>query len=116
MPDKKYIEDHPYISYSKPILTDEDMLEQSKSFYDFMDNRRSVREFSDRAVPREVVENLIKTARHSGNSQTTWTFVVWIRYKKTDTTAAKKKTRKLESRMSGLAGRQKPLGQTNKPF
>jgi hypothetical protein len=45
---KKYIEDHPYIAYSKPILTDEDMLEKSKSFYDLMENRRSVREFSDR--------------------------------------------------------------------
>jgi hypothetical protein len=30
MPNKKYIEDHPYIAYSKPILTDEDMLEKIK--------------------------------------------------------------------------------------
>jgi iodotyrosine deiodinase len=78
MPNKKYIEDHPYIAYSKPILTDEDMLEKSKSFYDLMENRRSVREFSDRAIPREVIENLIKTASTapSGAHKQPWTFCV----------------------------------------
>ena len=78
MPDKKYIENHPYISYSKPILTDEDMLKRSKSFYNFMENRRSVREFSDRAVPRKVIENLIKTASTapSGAHKQPWTFCV----------------------------------------
>jgi len=78
MPDKKYIEDHPYIAYSKPILTDEEMLERSKSFYDSMDNRRSVREFSDKPVPRKVIENLIKTASTapSGAHKQPWTFCV----------------------------------------
>ncbi|EIA10584.1 nitroreductase family protein [Flavobacterium frigoris] len=78
MPDKKHIEDHPYITYSKPILTDKEMLERSKSFYDFMDNRRSVREFSDKPVPRKVIENLIKTASTapSGAHKQPWTFCV----------------------------------------
>jgi len=78
MPNKKHIEDYPYIAYSKPILTDEDLLQRSKSFYDFMDNRRSVREFSDRAIPREVIENLIKTASTapSGAHKQPWTFCV----------------------------------------
>jgi iodotyrosine deiodinase len=78
MPNKKYIEDYPYISYSKPRSTDEDLLQRSKSFYHFMDNRRSVREFADRAVPREVIENLIKTASTapSGAHKQPWTFCV----------------------------------------
>lgn len=78
MPEKKYIEDHPYIAYSKPILTDEEMLERSKFFYDSMDNRRSVREFSDKPVPRKVIENLIKTASTapSGAHKQPWTFCV----------------------------------------
>jgi iodotyrosine deiodinase len=78
MPNKKHIEDYPYIAYSKHILTDEDLLQRSKSFYDFMDNRRSVREFSDRAIPREVIENLIKTASTapSGAHKQPWTFCV----------------------------------------
>jgi nitroreductase len=29
-------------------------------FFEAMDSRRSTREFSDRPVPREVIENLIK--------------------------------------------------------
>lgn len=78
MPVKKIIEDHPYISYSKPILTDQEMLERSSSFYEAMDSRRSVREFSDRAVPREVIENLLKTASTapSGAHKQPWTFCV----------------------------------------
>lgn len=78
MPDKKIIEDHPYISYSKPIHSDEEMIEHSLSFYEAMDSRRSVREFSDRPVPREVIENLIKTASTapSGAHKQPWTFCV----------------------------------------
>jgi hypothetical protein len=73
---KKYIEDHPYIAYSKPILTDEDMLEKSKSFYDLMENRRSVRGFLT-GLFREVIENLIKTSQRplQGHKQP-WTFCV----------------------------------------
>jgi hypothetical protein len=59
MSDKKIIEDHPYIRYSKPILSDKEMLARSISF-EAMDSRRSTREFSDRPVPREVIETLIK--------------------------------------------------------
>jgi hypothetical protein len=32
MSDKKKIEDHPYIRYSKPILSDKEMLARSISF------------------------------------------------------------------------------------
>jgi hypothetical protein len=32
MSDKKIIEDHPYIRYSKPILSDKEMLARSLSF------------------------------------------------------------------------------------
>jgi nitroreductase len=78
MPDKKLIEDHPYIRYSKPILSAEEMLERSRSFYEAMDSRRSAREFSDRPVPREVIENIIKTASTapSGAHKQPWTFCV----------------------------------------
>lgn len=78
MPDKKLIEDHPYIRYSKPILSAEEMLERSLSFYEAMDSRRSAREFSDRPIPREVIENIIKTASTapSGAHKQPWTFCV----------------------------------------
>ncbi|SEA95821.1 Nitroreductase [Flavobacterium gillisiae] len=78
MHEKKLIEDHPYIRYSKPILSAEEMLERSLSFYEAMDSRRSAREFSDRPVPREVIENIIKTASTapSGAHKQPWTFCV----------------------------------------
>jgi iodotyrosine deiodinase len=78
MYDKKIIENHPYIRYRKPILSDEEMLARSLSFFEAMDLRRSTRAFSDRPIPREVIENLIKTASTapSGAHKQPWTFCV----------------------------------------
>jgi iodotyrosine deiodinase len=78
MTNKKLIEDHPYIAYSKPFLEDETIQKRIKSFYEFMDNRRSVREFSSHPVPREVIENIIRTASTapSGAHKQPWTFCV----------------------------------------
>ncbi len=52
-------------------------LGRSRRFYDEMDRRRSVRHFSDRPVPREVMENLIRAASSapSGAHRQPWTFV-----------------------------------------
>ena len=52
-------------------------LERSRRFYDQMDQRRSVRHFSDRPVSREVIENLIRAASSapSGAHRQPWTFV-----------------------------------------
>lgn len=123
MPDKKYIEDHPYVGYNKPLLNDEEMLERSKSFYDFMDNRRSVREFSDREVPLEVIENLIKTASTapSGAHKQPWTFCVISNpevKKQIRIAAEEEEFQSYESRMSSdWLEDLKPLGTDwHKPF
>ncbi len=52
------------------------MLERSRSFYKFMDRRRSLRMFSDKPVPKELIENLIRTASSapSGAHKQPWTF------------------------------------------
>ena len=49
---------------------------EAQQFYDFMDLRRSVRDFSDRPVPRELMEKLILTASSapSGAHKQPWTF------------------------------------------
>jgi hypothetical protein len=62
MPIKKLIDDHPYISYNKPILSDHEMLEHTIILWK-KGNRRSVREFSDRPISRKVIENIIKLPR-----------------------------------------------------
>ncbi|RWS15463.1 iodotyrosine deiodinase 1-like protein [Dinothrombium tinctorium] len=54
------------------------MIERSASFYREMNNRRSVRHFSDEDVDIEVIENIIRTAGTSPSGAHTepWTFVV----------------------------------------
>ncbi|KAJ8045825.1 Iodotyrosine deiodinase 1 [Holothuria leucospilota] len=43
-------------------FTEEEMVERSEQFYKEMNDRRSVRFYSDRPVPLRVIENIIKTA------------------------------------------------------
>jgi iodotyrosine deiodinase len=78
MESKKTIGGYPYISYSKPILQENEMIEKSASYFQWLDTRRSVREFSDRPIPRAVIENIIKSASTapSGAHKQPWTFCV----------------------------------------
>ena len=59
-------------------LSAEEMLERSRQFLDRMYLRRTVRQFSDRPVAREVIENCIRTAATSpsGANMQPWHFVV----------------------------------------
>jgi nitroreductase len=52
------------------------MRERAGAFRTFMTRRRTVREFSDRAVPREIIEDSVMTAASapSGANQQPWTF------------------------------------------
>lgn len=71
---KKY-----FIPYTTPLhLTQEEMLSQSAQFYEFMKTRRSIRDFSDRDIPQEIIDNCIKTAgtAPSGANQQPWHFVI----------------------------------------
>jgi iodotyrosine deiodinase len=67
-----------HIPYSLPSKSDQEMIHASSEFYRFMNTRRSVRFFSSRSVPRQVIENIILTAgtSPSGAHQQPWTFVV----------------------------------------
>lgn len=75
---KKIIDGYSYILYSKPIFSDEEMVKRSKTFYEWMDSRKSVRTFSDKKVPRIVIENIIKSASTapSGVHKQPWTFCI----------------------------------------
>jgi iodotyrosine deiodinase len=74
----KRIDGYPYIAYQKETYPPEQMEQRASEFYGFMDQRRSVREFSDRPVPRKVIEHLILTASTapSGAHKQPWTFCV----------------------------------------
>ncbi len=61
-----------YIEYPQP-----EMLARSEQFYQDIKRRHSIRKFSDRDVPREIIENCIKaagTAPNGANHQP-WHFV-----------------------------------------
>jgi iodotyrosine deiodinase len=73
----KQINEYPYISYQPEILHSETVLSNTKTFYEKMDGRRSVREFSDMPVSQDVIEQIILTASSapSGAHKQPWTFV-----------------------------------------
>lgn len=61
-----------YIEY--PV---EEMLSRSRTFYQDIKRRHSIRSFSDRPVPKEIIENCIKAAgtAPSGANHQPWHFV-----------------------------------------
>lgn len=67
-----------HIPYDQITFDENEMAERSSSFYDFMDKRRSVRFFSTKDVPLEIVNNILKTASTapSGANKQPWTFCV----------------------------------------
>lgn len=68
--------EYPFVPYAPLRFSDAEMLQRSADHFAFMDQRRSVREFSDKPVPRELMENLIRTASTapSGAHKQPWTF------------------------------------------
>lgn len=69
---------YPFVAYSHDVYSEDEMLFRSKVFYDWMNKRRTVRDFSDQPVPKEVIENIVLTASSapSGAHKQPWTFCV----------------------------------------
>ncbi len=65
-----------FIPYKSAQLDKNQMTQHSLDFYQNMNLRRSVRDYSDRDVPKEVIENIIMTASTapSGAHKQPWTF------------------------------------------
>ena len=75
-PDEKIINGFRHIIHDHESYSKEEMIHRSRTFYQWLDQRRSVREFSDRPVPKEVIENILKAASTapSGAHKQPWTF------------------------------------------
>lgn len=65
-----------FIDLNFEIADEEIMLKNSIDFYNTMNKRRSVREFSDKKVPQKIIENIIMTASTapSGAHKQPWFF------------------------------------------
>lgn len=66
------------IPYNPTKKTKDESLKASEEFFNMINQRRSVRFFSDEDVPEEVINNIIKTASSapSGAHKQPWTFCV----------------------------------------
>ena len=69
---------YPYIEYKRESYTEAEMLKRSKEFHDWLDKRRTVRDFSTKPIPKEVIENILLAASTapSGAHKQPWTFCV----------------------------------------
>lgn len=67
-----------FIPYVKETYTATETQARSRSHYQYMDKRRTVREFSNKPIAYEVIENLLMTASTapSGAHKQPWTFCV----------------------------------------
>lgn len=69
---------HPFIPYVHETVSTEDLIEASTNFFTLMNRRRSIRYFSEKEIPFEVIENIVKTASTapSGAHKQPWTFCI----------------------------------------
>ncbi len=118
MSDYKFI---PLSNYKE--FSPDEMIKRSKEFYDLIKQRRTVREFSNKPVPKEVINNCIRAAgtAPSGANLQPWHFVVVSdsKIKKQIRTAAEEEEKEFYTKrapkewLEALA----PLGtDENKPF
>ncbi len=74
----KLINGYPFVMYSRETYPPNDMLERTRSFAKWMDSRRTCRDFSDKPIPKEVIDNIVLTASTapSGAHKQPWTFCI----------------------------------------
>ena len=108
---------------SLPEYSLEEMLQESLAFYRKLNNRRTIRDFSDKPIEREVIENCIRTAgtAPSGANMQPWHFVLILdpKIKKKIRISAEKEEREFYSKRAPKEWLEvlAPLGtDDNKPY
>lgn len=119
----KVINGYSFNRFEHTALSAEAMMNRSYAFFEEMNSRRTVRDFSNKSVPLEIINNLIRTASTapSGAHKQPWTFCVVSNpeIKRQIRIAAEKEEREsYEGRMSEEWLRDLQLLQTDwqKPF
>jgi nitroreductase len=74
----KQIDGFDFVRYRPEVYSPEETLQRSRSFYESINRRRTVRDFSDKPVDIEVINNLLRAASTapSGAHKQPWTFCV----------------------------------------
>ena len=67
-----------FIPYSKDTYSEVETVSRSTEHLNYMDKRRTVRDFSSKPIPKQVIENIIMTASSapSGANKQPWAFCV----------------------------------------
>ena len=75
---KKLIDNFPFVSYAKKTYEISEMDARCQLFFEWMNTRRTVRDFSDKSIPENIIENIILSASTapSGAHKQPWTFCV----------------------------------------
>jgi len=78
MKDIKLINGYPFIKHNKKSYSADEMAARAAAFTQWMNERRTCRDFSNKAIAKEVIENIILTASSapSGAHKQPWTFCV----------------------------------------
>lgn len=78
MSETKLINGYPFIKHTPIECSEEERIAQSHKFLELMMQRRSVRFFRDKPVPKEAIENVIAVANSapSGANKQPWTFCI----------------------------------------
>ena len=122
-PDYLEINGFKHISYHIDTYSEDELISKSESFYKWLDKRRSVRDYSDKRVPKKIIENIINSASTapSGAHKQPWTFCAVSNPLIKSQIRKKAEIEEKESYDSRMSDRWKkdlePLGtNTNKPF
>lgn len=77
-PEEKTINGYAFLRYQPHAYSEEELIQRSSAYYNFLNQRRTVRDFSSRPVPKEVIHKLLLTASSapSGAHKQPWTFCV----------------------------------------
>ncbi len=72
------IDGYEFVEFHADQYNEEETISRSHEFYRWLDKRRTVRDFSNRPVPLEVIHNLLLSASSapSGANKQPWTFCV----------------------------------------
>jgi nitroreductase len=96
-----------FVPFNFERLPQDEMSTEAQRFYEHMDRRRSVRDFSDEPVARELIETAIRAASTapSGAHRQPWKFVV---VSDPDTKRQIREAAEEEEKISYLGGRMPP--------
>jgi iodotyrosine deiodinase len=78
MATSKIINGIPFVAYHKETYNAGETKQRAREFYEWMDKRRTVRDFSDKPIEPSIIENILLSASTapSGAHKQPWTFCI----------------------------------------